>query len=332
MVPCVIMGDSIAVGVGMYRPDCETVARSGITSVRYVNAMLTPHDAQTIVISLGVNDDDTIDTVANLRQMRAELRAETIYWLLPGIRERKREAIRTVAQEFGDRLIETRGYTGRDHLHPTGAGYQTLASMTEGDIPSYATRYAALERSVPEMYTPTEREPVVIRWRRAARHRHFVAYAHLNHRNSFRMAMGNRRMARVHLSGRAFARLNLHGFATVNLHRAPYRLAVSLPHAHANAGRFVSLFAPAGHGMHTHYRRFAGTNLHAAAYWTYASLPHATGVRYPTTALPPRGRSSTHVVSTHTTTITRPPRYMRLVACFRRAANACVAVFRPERG
>ena len=47
---CVIMGDSIAVGVGMYRPDCATVARSGITSARYIAAMLTPQDANTIAI------------------------------------------------------------------------------------------------------------------------------------------------------------------------------------------------------------------------------------------------------------------------------------------
>jgi hypothetical protein len=283
------MGDSIAVGVGMYRPDCETVARSGITSARYITAMLTPQDAHTIVISLGVNDDDTIDTVANLRQMRSELHGQTIYWLVPGIRERKRQAIRAVAQEFGDRLIETRGYAGRDHLHPTCVGYQVLASLTQGDVPSYITSYAALEPGMPEANTPTERLPVVVPWPTAVRHRHFVTYAHWNRRNPFRVAMGSRWMAH----GRTFD----HGFATVNLHTASYRLAVSFPHTHA--GRFASLSIPAERGMHMHHGRFAAT------------------------------RSSTHVVSSHTN---RPPRYMRMAACFRRAAGACLAVFRPERG
>jgi hypothetical protein len=319
VVPCVIMGDSIAVGVGMYRPDCETVARSGISSARYVSTMLSPQDAQTIVISLGVNDDDTIDTVTNLRQMRSELRAETVYWLLPGIRERKREAIREVAQEYGDRLIETRGYTGRDHLHPTGAGYQVLASLTEGEAPSFTSRYAAIEPGAPEVYTPTRRLPVVIPWPTAARHRYPGAYAHWNHRNSFRVALGSRWIART--------RIFDHGFGTVDVHRASYRLAVSFPHPHAR--RFASLYVPAGRSVHMRHGRFAATKAHTATYRMYASFPQVSGVRYTAMALPPRARSHSHVVSSHTN---RPPRYMRMVACFRRAANACVAVFRPERG
>lgn len=131
MVPCVILGDSIAVGVGQYRPECVTIARSGISSARYVAYMLAAQDAESVVISLGVNDDARIDTTANLRRVRSEIRAQNVYWLLPGIKERARAAIRDVAAEFGDRLIDTRDYAGRDHLHPSGSGYIALAGLTE---------------------------------------------------------------------------------------------------------------------------------------------------------------------------------------------------------
>jgi hypothetical protein len=130
MMPCIVMGDSIAVGVAQFRPDCESVAKSGITSERYIETLLQEQSAEIVVISLGVNDDDTVDTLDNLRQVRRNVRGRTIYWLLPGIKPRARAAISAVAREFGDRLIDTRAQAGPDHLHPTGAGYQYLAAMT----------------------------------------------------------------------------------------------------------------------------------------------------------------------------------------------------------
>jgi lysophospholipase L1-like esterase len=153
MVPCVVMGDSIAVGVAEYRPDCEAIAKSGINSERYIETLLQAHTAKTIVISLGVNDDATIDTLDNLREVRRQVRGRTVIWLLPGIRPRAQVAIRTVAQEFGDRLIDTKPHAGPDHLHPTGVGYQRIAAMTENDatlpaqpIPLRATAMRAVHR------------------------------------------------------------------------------------------------------------------------------------------------------------------------------------------
>jgi hypothetical protein len=134
MMPCLVMGDSIAVGVAEYRPECESVAKSGITSTRYIETLLEPHIARTIVISLGVNDDETVDTLDNLREVRRNLHAQTVYWLLPGIKPRARTIIETVAREFGDHLIDTKAQAGPDHLHPTGAGYQYLAALTASPL------------------------------------------------------------------------------------------------------------------------------------------------------------------------------------------------------
>jgi hypothetical protein len=127
------MGDSIAVGVAEYRPECEAIAKSGINSTRYIETLLQAHTANTIVISLGVNDDTTMDTEDNLREVRRQVHGRTVYWLLPGIRPRAQLAIRTIALEFGDHVIDTKPVAGPDHLHPTGVGYQRIAAITEAD-------------------------------------------------------------------------------------------------------------------------------------------------------------------------------------------------------
>ena len=134
MVPCVVMGDSIAVGVAEYRPECEAIAKSGINSARYIETLLETRTAKTVVISLGVNDGSTIDTLENLREVRRQVHGRTVFWLLPGIRPRAQWAIRTVAHEFGDRLIDTKPVAGPDHLHPTGVGYQRIAALTHSDV------------------------------------------------------------------------------------------------------------------------------------------------------------------------------------------------------
>ena len=135
MVPCAAIGDSIAVGVGQARPDCIVTAQVGISSDRYITSLLPLAEtgADTTIISLGVNDGTSIDTLDNLRQVRRQVRSRTVFWLLPGIKEQVREYIATVAQENGDRLIDTRPEAGRDHLHPNGAGYLQIASQTYGD-------------------------------------------------------------------------------------------------------------------------------------------------------------------------------------------------------
>jgi lysophospholipase L1-like esterase len=60
MLECLILGDSLAVGVGQARTECVTRAKSGINSYDYVNRYLlhTKGDAQakSVIISLGSND------------------------------------------------------------------------------------------------------------------------------------------------------------------------------------------------------------------------------------------------------------------------------------
>ncbi len=138
MLDCIILGDSIAVGVGQARPACTTVARTGITSTAYVQTLLptAPRAAASAIISLGVNDDASVATLDNLRHLRRSVTATHVTWLLPGLKDDIRRHIRAVAQENGDRTLDTAPEAGPDRLHPTGQGYRVIASWTEQGAPA----------------------------------------------------------------------------------------------------------------------------------------------------------------------------------------------------
>ena len=65
MIECMIIGDSIAVGVALQRPECVTYSKSGWTSQRWVRDYLDTaksKPAEVVVISLGANDHAGIRT------------------------------------------------------------------------------------------------------------------------------------------------------------------------------------------------------------------------------------------------------------------------------
>ncbi len=132
MLPCLVLGDSIAVGVGQALPECRTEARVGITSRQFVHELLTTQSAGKVVISLGVNDGLAAYTIENLQRVRETVHGGAVYWLLPAQHDHARSAIRTVASQFGDRIIDCTPQAGPDGLHPTGAGYRKLGSMIRG--------------------------------------------------------------------------------------------------------------------------------------------------------------------------------------------------------
>lgn len=101
-------------GVGQARPACQTVARVGITSGAWLQSYLpgVPLAARQVVISLGVNDDPSMDTPGNLRRLRGAIRAPSVTWLLPGLKPDVRRHVTDVARQFGDRVIDTAGGGG----------------------------------------------------------------------------------------------------------------------------------------------------------------------------------------------------------------------------
>jgi lysophospholipase L1-like esterase len=140
LLDCLVLGDSIAVGVGQAKPGCLVVAETGITSERYVHTLLVARTARIAIISLGVNDSDDVDTVDNLLRLRSAITARTVYWLLAGINKRSREAARLVATKFRDRLVDVAPLAGPDHLHPDRAGYARLAGLIHGGTGGYAAQ------------------------------------------------------------------------------------------------------------------------------------------------------------------------------------------------
>jgi lysophospholipase L1-like esterase len=144
LLDCVALGDSIAVGVGHARPDCKVMAVTGITSGRYVELLPPLRATQTAIISLGVNDSDDMDTLANLRRLRSEVRAKTVYWMLVGTNPRSRDAVRLVAAEYRDRMIDVAPLAGPDHIHPDRTGYARLAAATRIPSVSIATQKVAM--------------------------------------------------------------------------------------------------------------------------------------------------------------------------------------------
>jgi len=113
-VACAILGDSLAAGVAAFRPACFSDTKVGITSARYAASHMISVDADTVLISLGVNDGvPDRGTAENLVRLRTGTRARRIYWILPARPESTRRLIAAIAHTCGDRLIETRGSLAR---------------------------------------------------------------------------------------------------------------------------------------------------------------------------------------------------------------------------
>ena len=136
MLECLIIGDSLAVGVGQIRQECTTRAKSGINSYDYVNRHLlhTKGDTQAknVIISLGSNDTEKMNTFEELDTLRQLVAADRVYWILPNIKETKRKAVLAVARKYNDHVIDARGVDrSPDAVHPTHNGYKELAKQTK---------------------------------------------------------------------------------------------------------------------------------------------------------------------------------------------------------
>jgi lysophospholipase L1-like esterase len=138
MLECLILGDSIAVGISTQRPECATIVKGGINSWSWVNKNITKNlYAKTVIISLGSNDHKYVKTKRELETIRENVKAERVFWILPQGNlkasevpiERIQEYVNTVAKHYGDTVLPIQ-YVSSDNIHPTGRGYKTLANQT----------------------------------------------------------------------------------------------------------------------------------------------------------------------------------------------------------
>jgi lysophospholipase L1-like esterase len=133
MLECLIVGDSIAVGISQVRPECESVAKVGITSTAWNKQFLTRIiPAKTLIISLGTNDDG-VNTEMNVRKLRIKAGSYNVFWVLPNeqLKPKQAAAVIQVAKEFGDVVISNSSVNiSADKIHPTSKGYKQLAEKT----------------------------------------------------------------------------------------------------------------------------------------------------------------------------------------------------------
>ena len=123
-----IIGDSIAVGTRVHLSKCEVVAESGISSKGYnYKFSNTSTNARSVIISLGSNDHRNIKTKQELESLRSKIVSDKVYWILPAIKPLVQEAVRQVAKDNNDTIIEIK-HLQEDKIHPTAKGYKQIIS------------------------------------------------------------------------------------------------------------------------------------------------------------------------------------------------------------
>lgn len=140
MIDCMIIGDSIAVGMANARPECVAYATGGINSRQWVNQNINKRSlqARTVIISLGSNDHKYVKTVSELQTIRELTKADRVYWILPHGNHPKSDVsiediqgmVKFVAEQNNDIVLPiTR--VQKDKIHPSWAGYKELADQTK---------------------------------------------------------------------------------------------------------------------------------------------------------------------------------------------------------
>ena len=125
---CLILGDSLAVGVAQHLPQCEMVAKVGINTDQMLRRS-THWISDTVIISLGSNDSFPIYIEFDiLRKFRKTIESKRVFWILPNNNGAARAIIQEIAKDYGDFLIDAKHYDrSPDHVHPTTKGYREIA-------------------------------------------------------------------------------------------------------------------------------------------------------------------------------------------------------------
>lgn len=131
MLDCLIIGDSIAVGVHQHRPDCVVYAKGGWSTWQWNRDYLKNDlSANTVIISLGSNDHKGVRTKAELQRIREKVGVKArVVWILPAINPGIQLIVQAMAAEYGDTVLPITRLQP-DGVHPTAGGYKQLAEQT----------------------------------------------------------------------------------------------------------------------------------------------------------------------------------------------------------
>ena len=141
MIDCLIMGDSIAVGVAHTKElqTCYSYAKGGINTWQFNKMYVDNHKndfgAEVVILSLGTNDHKGVKTLAELQKTRAKIKAQRVYWIMPPCNDNfckphVNEWVKQVAETNGDFIITTKRLQ-TDSIHPSTAGYKELAEQVK---------------------------------------------------------------------------------------------------------------------------------------------------------------------------------------------------------
>ena len=139
MPACLLLGDSIAVGLYHHVAPCESLSKGGWNTAQwnrdYLKNDLT---ADTVIISLGSNDHKYIRTQEELERLRDKITASRVFWVLPrgnnprgGLPiEEVQRIIKVIAALHGDTVIPI-ARVQSDGIHPSWAGYKQIAKAVK---------------------------------------------------------------------------------------------------------------------------------------------------------------------------------------------------------
>ena len=113
---CLVLGDSIAVGIGSVSPQCQTIAKIGINSKNFVISRKHIPSANTTIISLGSNDGNA-DFSKYLRTLRGKISGKVI-WILSNNNAKARKITLTIARQNGDGVVYLSSFASADGVHP----------------------------------------------------------------------------------------------------------------------------------------------------------------------------------------------------------------------
>jgi lysophospholipase L1-like esterase len=131
MIECLVLGDSIAVGLHQQIPQCESLSKGGWNTAQW-NRDYLRHDltANTVIISLGSNDHKHIKTQAELERLREKVTAGRVFWILPAIKPDIQRIVKMIAALHGDTVVPITRLQP-DGVHPSWAGYKELARVVK---------------------------------------------------------------------------------------------------------------------------------------------------------------------------------------------------------